>query len=291
MEFQKSSPSRRPRIPGLLVFDLPVHGDNRGWFKENWQREKMLAAGSPRLRAGAEQHLLQRQGRNHPRHPRRAVGQVRLGRHADASSAPGSTCARARPSARSSPPSWTPARRSSCRAASATPTRPWKTTPRTSTSSTTTGPRMPEYTFLNLADETVASRGRSRWTRPSSRTRTRPTRGCRTSSRCRRGARWCWAPADSWARRCGLRTPATRAWSSPTAVTSMSPIRRRLPAGTGGGTPPSSTRPPTPRWMKRKRTRGARAAWAAQRHRRRRTGQNFGTLRARAGARLQRLRF
>ncbi|AFM16112.1 dTDP-4-dehydrorhamnose reductase [Mycolicibacterium chubuense NBB4] len=34
-------------IPGLLVIDLPVHGDNRGWFKENWQREKMMAAGLP----------------------------------------------------------------------------------------------------------------------------------------------------------------------------------------------------------------------------------------------------
>ena len=34
-------------IPGLLVVSLPVHGDNRGWFKENWQREKMVAAGLP----------------------------------------------------------------------------------------------------------------------------------------------------------------------------------------------------------------------------------------------------
>ena len=34
-------------IPGLMVIDLPVHGDNRGWFKENWQREKMVAAGLP----------------------------------------------------------------------------------------------------------------------------------------------------------------------------------------------------------------------------------------------------
>ena len=32
-------------IPGLVVFDLPVHGDARGWFKENWQREKMTALG------------------------------------------------------------------------------------------------------------------------------------------------------------------------------------------------------------------------------------------------------
>ncbi|GAA1485442.1 sugar nucleotide-binding protein [Brachybacterium fresconis] len=34
-------------IPGLLVIDLPVPGDARGWFKENWQRAKLLAAGLP----------------------------------------------------------------------------------------------------------------------------------------------------------------------------------------------------------------------------------------------------
>ncbi|MGP5641154.1 sugar nucleotide-binding protein [Brachybacterium tyrofermentans] len=34
-------------IPGLLVVDLPVHGDDRGWFKENWQRQKMVVAGLP----------------------------------------------------------------------------------------------------------------------------------------------------------------------------------------------------------------------------------------------------
>ncbi|MBS3182048.1 sugar nucleotide-binding protein [Leucobacter manosquensis] len=34
-------------IPGLVLLDLPVHGDNRGWFKENWQREKMVALGLP----------------------------------------------------------------------------------------------------------------------------------------------------------------------------------------------------------------------------------------------------
>ena len=26
-------------IPGMLEFDIPVHGDNRGWFKENFQKE------------------------------------------------------------------------------------------------------------------------------------------------------------------------------------------------------------------------------------------------------------
>ena len=34
-------------IPGLLVLHLPLHGDDRGWFKENWQRAKMTALGLP----------------------------------------------------------------------------------------------------------------------------------------------------------------------------------------------------------------------------------------------------
>lgn len=34
-------------IPGLLVVRLPLHGDERGWFKENWQRQKMVALGLP----------------------------------------------------------------------------------------------------------------------------------------------------------------------------------------------------------------------------------------------------
>jgi len=38
---------RTTDIPGLLIVDLPVHGDNRGWFKENWQRAKMTALGLP----------------------------------------------------------------------------------------------------------------------------------------------------------------------------------------------------------------------------------------------------
>ena len=38
---------RTTAIPGLLVVDLPVHGDARGWFKESWQRQKMTALGLP----------------------------------------------------------------------------------------------------------------------------------------------------------------------------------------------------------------------------------------------------
>jgi dTDP-4-dehydrorhamnose 3,5-epimerase/reductase len=36
-------------IAGLLAVTIPVHGDDRGWFKENWQVEKMRAAGMPEV--------------------------------------------------------------------------------------------------------------------------------------------------------------------------------------------------------------------------------------------------
>lgn len=36
-------------IPGLLLVDLPLHSDSRGWFKENWQRERLRALGVPDL--------------------------------------------------------------------------------------------------------------------------------------------------------------------------------------------------------------------------------------------------
>lgn len=42
--------ARETNIPGLVMVDLPVHEDARGWFKENWQREKMVAAGVPDFR-------------------------------------------------------------------------------------------------------------------------------------------------------------------------------------------------------------------------------------------------
>lgn len=34
-------------IPGFYVIDLVVNGDNRGWFKENYQKSKMEALGLP----------------------------------------------------------------------------------------------------------------------------------------------------------------------------------------------------------------------------------------------------
>lgn len=38
---------RETAIPGLFEIDLPVHGDNRGWFKENFQQAKLEALGLP----------------------------------------------------------------------------------------------------------------------------------------------------------------------------------------------------------------------------------------------------
>ena len=49
IEFEKELKAERINIPGMLVFDLSVHGDSRGWFKENWQRAKQTGLGLPDL--------------------------------------------------------------------------------------------------------------------------------------------------------------------------------------------------------------------------------------------------
>ncbi len=47
LRYERELKATTTDIPGLVVFDLPVHGDNRGWFKENWQRAKQTALGLP----------------------------------------------------------------------------------------------------------------------------------------------------------------------------------------------------------------------------------------------------
>lgn len=47
IEFSKELASYETPIDGMVVYDLPVHGDERGWFKENWQKEKMTNLGLP----------------------------------------------------------------------------------------------------------------------------------------------------------------------------------------------------------------------------------------------------
>lgn len=47
IEFEKKLEAHKTSIPGLVWYDLDVRGDNRGWFKENWHREKMTVIGLP----------------------------------------------------------------------------------------------------------------------------------------------------------------------------------------------------------------------------------------------------
>jgi dTDP-4-dehydrorhamnose 3,5-epimerase len=42
---------REKVIPGFYEIDLVLHGDQRGWFKENYQRAKMEAMGLPHFEA------------------------------------------------------------------------------------------------------------------------------------------------------------------------------------------------------------------------------------------------
>ena len=50
IEFEKELSVSETGIDGLMVLNLSVHGDSRGWFKENWQRAKMCGLGIPDFR-------------------------------------------------------------------------------------------------------------------------------------------------------------------------------------------------------------------------------------------------
>lgn len=47
VQFSKDPKVTESPIPGLFVVDLTLHGDDRGWFKENYQQEKFEALGLP----------------------------------------------------------------------------------------------------------------------------------------------------------------------------------------------------------------------------------------------------
>jgi dTDP-4-dehydrorhamnose 3,5-epimerase len=38
---------KESEIPGLFIVDLVLHGDDRGWFKENYQKAKLESLGLP----------------------------------------------------------------------------------------------------------------------------------------------------------------------------------------------------------------------------------------------------
>ncbi len=130
--------------------------DTRGWFKENWQREKMTALGLPDFGPVQNNVVLQRAPRRHPGHPRRAVGQAGLGGDRAGLRRLGGPARGRRLSARSSPSRWTRASRCSCRAASPTATRRSRTARRTPTWSTTTGARASPTRRWTSATPTLA---------------------------------------------------------------------------------------------------------------------------------------
>lgn len=47
IDYKKELEVRETDIDGLLDIDLTVHGDDRGWFKENYQRAKLESMGLP----------------------------------------------------------------------------------------------------------------------------------------------------------------------------------------------------------------------------------------------------
>ena len=226
-----------------------------------------LAAGedggprAARLPPRAEQHLVQRKGRHHPRDPRRAVGQVHLRGHRAGSSAPGWTCAKG-PSfgavftAELDPSQAIFIPRG---VGNAFQTLEDNTAYTYLVNDHWSADAQGQYTFLNLADETAGDRlADSAGRRPSFRTRTRPTRAWRTSCRCRpRRSSWS-ARTDSWARPCG------KLYDGDASVEFAGRARLRprqrgrpSPPGTGRTTPPSSTPPRTPPWTPPKPPRAA----------------------------------
>lgn len=47
LKFNKELMISESEIPGLLVINLSVFGDSRGWFKENYQKDKLVKLGFP----------------------------------------------------------------------------------------------------------------------------------------------------------------------------------------------------------------------------------------------------
>ena len=175
-------------IPGLVVLRLDLREDARGWFKENWQREKMVALGLPDF-GPVQNNVSFNSARRDPRHPHRAVGQVRLASRPAGSFGAWVDMREGDRSVRRSHRDRTRPSRSSCRAASATATRPSRTASPTPTWSTSTGGPATPTPRSTSPTRPWRSRGRSRSPRPRSPRRTSQPRRSPTSSRWRRRRR------------------------------------------------------------------------------------------------------
>ena len=176
-------------IPGLVVLRLDVREDARGWFKENWQREKMVALGLPDFGPVQNNIVVQRQARAPPAASTPSRGTSSSPWPTAGPSRRGWTCARARPSARRSTSSSTRRRPCSCRAESATATRRSTTGSPTPTWSTSTTDRVSPTPRSTSPTRPWRSRGRSRWRSRRSPRRTSTTPPSTRSRRCARRRR------------------------------------------------------------------------------------------------------
>ena len=164
--------SRRPRSPAWSCCGSTVREDARGWFKENWQREKMVALGLPDF--GPVQNNV---SFNASRGATRGIHAEPWDKFVSAGDRPGlrgvGRPARGRlASARRSPSRSTRRSPSSCRAASATATRRSRTARPTPTSSTSTGAPASPTPRSRSTTRPPRSPGRSRSPRPRSPRRT-----------------------------------------------------------------------------------------------------------------------
>ncbi len=59
IEFSKQLTATETPIPGVVLFELPVHGDNRGVVQRELAAREDAGAWPPRFQARPEQRLLQ----------------------------------------------------------------------------------------------------------------------------------------------------------------------------------------------------------------------------------------
>ena len=249
-------------IPGLLVVRLDVRTRQPRLVRGGLAAGEDDRARAPRLRSGAGQPVVERRAGHDARHPRRAVGQARHGRAAGASSAPGSTSARATRSARAVTLELGPG------VAVFVPRGVGNSFQTLEDATAYALPGQPALASRRDLPRRAARRprrwrspGRSPWRTPRSRRRTGSTRPSPTSSPCRNDGRSSWARTASSAAPWPRRSPSAdrgRRWTSWT-----SPTRRPWTPGPGTSTTSSSTPRRTPPSTARRDPEGRVAAWAA----------------------------
>ncbi len=237
MDFEKELKVERTNIPGLIVFDLPVHGDNRGWFQGELAAREDDRAAPARFRP-VQNNISFNAKKGVTRGIHAEPWDKYIGIATGAVFGAWSTCARARASARCTPPASTRPRRSTCRAA-------WQQHPGARRRHRVHVPRQRHwsleqkktYTFVNLAYPELDIQ----WPIPleeSERSEADPPPDAQGAPPMARAARWSPAATASSATPSATtwRSTAWRASSSTTSTRSTSPTRPSTTGSTGACT-------------------------------------------------------